>query len=75
MVTNTLTLGTPNSLSFDFSDGVSNIFIKEPNNYDILYHFQKALKPYKNKPVTLLLSGGIDSQFTYNVYSLSLIHI
>lgn len=69
MVTNTLTFGTPNTISFDFADGISNVFMEEPKNFDILHHFQKALKPYKDKPVTVLLSGGIDSQFAYNLYS------
>ena len=69
MDTKTLTIGSPETFSFDFKEGVSNVFINEPNNYDIQHHFQKALAPYKDKPITLLLSGGIDSQFAFNVFN------
>ena len=69
MVTNTLSIGSPETYFFDFSEGISNIHIEEPNNYDIQHHFQKALEPYKNKPITLLLSGGLDSQFAFNVFN------
>jgi len=69
MVTNTLSIGSPETFFFDFSEGISNIHIEEPNNYDIQHHFQKALEPYKNKPITLLLSGGLDSQFAFNVFN------
>jgi|11_taG_2_1085331.scaffolds.fasta_scaffold00058_21 hypothetical protein len=69
MATNALSFGDSKSFSFDFSEGVSNVYIQEPTNYDIQHHFKKALEPYKDKPITLLLSGGIDSQFAFNVFN------
>lgn len=56
-----VTLGNPTTLSVDYQNGEANIYF-EKNTADIHTLFEREFRNYNY--ITVLLSGGIDSQFS-----------